>query len=101
MTRHGNKSIARASSTPRYTSSQSSYNANNKQEVEKPGMTSSIIQGFGLGAGQSIAYNIFRNNKEDNTYIPLSKQSYTKEYEQCMKDNNNDKELCKQFSDRV
>jgi hypothetical protein len=100
MTRHGNKSIARASS-PRHTSSPSSSNANNKQEVEKPGMTSSIIQGFGLGAGQSIAYNIFRNDKEDNTYTSPSKQSYTNEYEQCMKDINNDKELCKQFLDRV
>lgn len=59
----------------------------------RPGFFSNMWQGFGLGAGQAIAHNIFRSDpvvKHVHTSVP-------KEYDQCMKDNNNDKDLCKQF----
>ncbi len=74
--------------------------------VQKPGFFSNMWQGFGLGAGQSIAMNIFRSDPtvthvHENT-ISTTKQSklessLPKEFVQCMKDNNNDKDLCKQF----
>jgi hypothetical protein len=71
-------------------------------------------QGFGLGTGQSIAQNIFRS---DPKVVHVHETSYSngisspnklvtppkledvlpKEFVQCMKDNNNDKDLCKQF----
>jgi hypothetical protein len=61
--------------------------------VERPGFFSNMWQGFGLGAGQAIAHNWFRNDpvvKHVHEVMP-------KEYEQCMKDNQGDKDLCKQF----
>lgn len=74
---------------------------------EKPGFFSNMWQGFGLGAGQAIAHNIFRSNpvvnhvhhedaKQKNDSI---KACLPKEFVQCMKDNNNDKDLCKHFLD--
>jgi hypothetical protein len=60
-------------------------------------------QGFGLGAGQSIAMNIFRSDPkvthvhENVPATSTSESLYSKEYIQCLKDNSNDKDLCKQF----
>jgi hypothetical protein len=66
-------------------------------------------QGFGLGAGQSIAMNIFRSDPKvthvhENAAAPTVtantsslEKSLPKEFVQCMKENNNDKDLCKQF----
>lgn len=76
-----------------------------KVEVEKPGFFSNMWQGFGLGAGQSIAMNIFRSDPvvkhfhETPTVKATSEleSNLPKEFVQCMKDNNNDKDLCKQF----
>jgi hypothetical protein len=62
-------------------------------QQERPGFFSNIWQGFGLGTGQAIAHNMFRSDpmvKHEHISVP-------KEYDQCMKDNNNDKELCEQF----
>jgi hypothetical protein len=65
-----------------------------QQPQERPGFFSNMWQGFGLGAGQAIAHNMFRSNP----LVTVQHVSNTsKEYEQCMKDNNNDKDLCKQF----
>lgn len=68
-------------------------------QVERPGFFSNMWTGFGLGAGQSIAMNIFRSdpkvsNIQENITTPLN---LPKEFVQCMKDNNNNKDLCKQF----
>lgn len=60
---------------------------------ERPGFFSNMWQGFGLGAGQAIAHNMFRSNP----VVTVQHVSNSKEYEQCMKDNNNDKDFCKQF----
>ena len=83
-------------------------------QVQQPGFFSSIIQGFGLGAGQSIAHNIFRSNPTvthihetassastaSSALTNSSKtESLSKEYIQCMKDNNDDKDFCKMFLD--
>jgi len=93
--------------------SRSTNNSNNikpqqqSQQIQisqqSPGFISNVIQGFGLGAGQAIAHNIFRSDLVvTHTYNNIPKQQETnselpKEFVQCMKDNNNDKELCKQF----
>jgi hypothetical protein len=74
-------------------------------QVEKPGFFSNMWSGFGLGAGQSIAMNMFRSDPKV-THVHENTSSITpsnleanlpKEFVQCMKDNNNDKDLCKQF----
>jgi hypothetical protein len=63
-------------------------------------------QGFGLGAGQSIAMNIFRSDPKvthvhenaPSSVVPSTSESiYSKEYTQCMKDKYDDKEVCKQY----
>jgi hypothetical protein len=61
-------------------------------------------QGFGLGAGQAIAHNIFRSNPivnhvhHEDTMVK-NEANLPKEFVQCMKDNNNDKDLCKHLLD--
>jgi hypothetical protein len=64
-------------------------------KVEQPGFFSNVFQGFGLGAGQSIAMNIFRSPTEvKHTYeVPNQPNEYT----QCMKETQNDTEACKQY----
>ncbi len=70
--------------------------------VEKQGFFSNVWQGFGLGAGQAIAHNIFRSDPVATVkqQIEVAKPVITelpKEFVQCMKDNHNDTDLCKQF----
>jgi hypothetical protein len=78
--------------------------------VERPGFFSNLWQGFGLGAGQSIAFNMFRSDpvvKHVHETIPpiVSKtpaaDSLPNEYVQCMKESQNDKEACKQYLEQV
>ena len=90
--------------TPVTTSSVVTHN----HQVEKPGFFSNMWSGFGLGAGQSIAMNIFRSDpvvKHVHENKPATTSNLNdnlpKEYVQCMKDNNNDKDLCKQFLEQV
>lgn len=75
-------------------------------QVQQPGFFSNMWLGFGLGAGQSIAMNIFRSDPKvthvhENTLatssISTSESLYSKEYIQCMKDKYDDKEVCKQY----
>jgi len=75
-------------------------------QVQQPGFFSNMWQGFGLGAGQSIAHNIFRSDPKvthvhENTLatstVSTSESLYSKEYIQCMKDKYDDKEVCKQY----
>jgi hypothetical protein len=67
-------------------------------------------QGFGLGAGQSIAMNIFRSDPKvthvhenapstsiSSTASVNPETFYSKEFTQCMKDKWDDKETCKQY----
>ena len=74
-------------------------------EIERPGFFSNMWTGFGLGAGQSIAHNIFRSDPvvkhvHEPSVPAATAQSITapksdleahlpKEFIQCMKDNNN------------
>ncbi len=91
-------------SAPKYITPPSSMVSHNHQ-VERPGFFSNMWTGFGLGAGQSIAMNIFSSDpkvsqvKENSPSITPSniEVNFPKEFIQCMKDNNNDKDLCKQF----
>lgn len=72
-------------------------------QVQQPGFFSNMLQGFGLGAGQSIAMNIFRSDpvvKHTHENAPITSSlelKLPKEFVQCMKENNNDKDLCKQY----
>lgn len=77
-----------------------------KVEVEKPGFFSNMWTGFGLGAGQSIAMNMFRSDPKvthvhenaPTTNINTSSDIfYSKEFTQCLKDKYDDKEACKQY----
>jgi hypothetical protein len=97
-----------STSNQTYTSSKPSYTppqVQTPQSSQNPGFFSNMWQGFGLGTGQAIAHNIFRSDpvvKHTYENVPTSRESsldttLPKEYIQCMKDNNNDKELCKQF----
>lgn len=103
------KPIPTSTPTPYSSPSLTSQN----QQVERPGFFSNMWTGFGLGAGQSIAMNIFRSDpvvKHVHDTPPTTstlsttgqstisiEASLPKEFIQCMKDNNNDKDLCKQF----
>jgi hypothetical protein len=71
-------------------------------QVQQPGFFSNMWQGFGLGAGQSIAHNIFRSDpvvKHIHETPPNTNNlsNNSKEYIQCMKESNNDKEACKEY----
>lgn len=72
-------------------------------KVEQPGFFTNMWQGFGLGAGQAIAHNIFRSDPvvkhvhEGGAPVPAVVSELPKEFVQCMKDNQNDTDLCKQF----
>lgn len=91
--------------TSLYTPPQVQHNVS----IQKPGFFSNMWQGFGLGAGQSIAMNIFlsdptvshvHENIPKSTSLPNTtslEANLPKEFVQCVKDNNNDKDLCKQF----
>ena len=78
-------------------------------QVQQPGFFSNMWQGFGLGAGQSIAMNIFRSDPKvthvhenapatsSASNVSSSESLYSKEFTQCMKDKYDDKEVCKQY----
>jgi hypothetical protein len=76
-------------------------------QLERPGFFSNMWQGFGLGAGQSIAMNIFRsdpkvthvheNAPSTASGLSSSESLYSREFAQCLKDKYDDKEACKQY----
>lgn len=97
--------------TPSYSSSASSVQQHNVK-VEQPGFFSNVLQGFGLGAGQSLAFNLFRSSP---SVTPTSATTATtapviggttqdipfpKEYIQCMKEYNNNSDACKQYLEK-
>ena len=71
-------------------------------QVEKPGFFSNMWQVFGLGAGQSIAHNIFRSDPVV-THVNKSsslEEALPKEFVQCMKENDNDKDMCNKYLEK-
>jgi hypothetical protein len=79
-------------------------------KVEQPGFFSNVMQGFGLGAGQSMAFNLFKPFQSSSSSIvsstssvatpaatPVAAPELPKEYVQCMKEYDNKKDLCKQY----
>lgn len=83
---------------------------NHVHHVERPGFFSNLWQGFGLGAGQSIAFNMFRSDPvvkhvHETTPSVVSKtpsaDSLPNEYVQCMKESQNNAEACKQYLEQV
>ena len=66
--------------------------------IQQPGFFSNVMQGFGLGAGQSIAMNIFRSPTEVKHINESPTPSPTLSiYDKCIKDGNN-KESCTLYS---
>ena len=66
---------------------------------EKPSIGSTILQGFALGTGQSLAFNMFRSDPakdavKDAVKDPVKEINY-KEFVHCIKDN--PYEDCKQY----
>lgn len=97
------KPSASTASTPNTTSHPVVHQ---NHQVQQPGFFSNMWQGFGLGAGQSIAMNIFRSDPKvthvhENAPAPSVSTSteslYSKEFTQCLKDKYDDKETCKQY----
>jgi hypothetical protein len=96
-------------SPPAVTQSHSPSVVNHNHQVQQPGFFSNMWQGFGLGAGQSIAMNIFRSDPKvthvhenapvtsTSTITSNTESFYSKEYSQCLKDKWDDKEICKQY----
>lgn len=80
---------------------------NHSLQVQQPGFFSNMWQGFGLGAGQSIAFNMFRSDpvvKHVHESLPPSSalnSTLPKEYVQCMKESQNDADACKQYLEQV
>ncbi len=76
-------------------------------KVEQPGFFSNIMQGFGLGAGQSMAFNLFRSTPSTSiasigtSSVTATTQDipFPKEYIQCMKEYNNS-DACKQYLEK-
>lgn len=85
------------STQPVLTSAANTQTVHHQVEVERPGFFSNMWQGFGLGAGQAIAHNVFRSDPEVKVVHEHVTSNLPKEYVQCMKDNKDDKDLCKQF----
>ena len=70
------------------------------QPQQRPGFFSNMWQGFGLGTGMNIANSLFGQTTKTVVMAPAAEPLLPpkpKEYVQCMKDNDNDKELCEQF----
>jgi hypothetical protein len=77
-------------------------------QVQQPGFFSNMWQGFGLGAGQSIAFNMFRSDpvvkhvhESTALQLPVATDTLPKEYVQCMKESQNNAEACKQYLEQV
>jgi hypothetical protein len=77
-------------------------------QVQQPGFFSNMWQGFGLGAGQSIAFNMFRSDpvvkhvhESMPVQLPAATDTLPKEYVQCMKESQNNVEACKQYLEQV
>ena len=70
-------------------------------QMQPPGFFSSVIQGFGLGAGQSFAFNMFRSPEkvvvEHRPAAVTDRIPRSKEYTQCMEESKQDEEACRQF----
>ena len=67
-------------------------------QLERPGFFSNMWTGFGLGAGQSIAANIFRSPTEvvhTHQTIGAGSKYSSREFVQCMEESAKDFELCK------
>jgi hypothetical protein len=80
-------------------------NSLTNNQMQQPGFFSNIMQGFGLGAGQSIAMNIFRSEpkisykNENNEVKPLAnlESLHNTEYTACIKDKWNNVDICKEY----
>lgn len=76
-------------------------------KVEQPGFFSNVFQGFGLGAGQSMAFNLFRSTPSTTPVVTptsttnsIASEQFPKEYIQCMKEYNNNSDACKQYLEK-
>ena len=87
------KSFSTSTKTPAKTSPTSPTSIQHSVEVKQPGFFSNVFQGFALGTGQSLAFNLFRSDpvvKHEHIHVE------PKEYKQCMEDRQ-DEDYCKQY----
>ncbi len=72
-------------------------------KTENPGFFSNVFAGFGLGAGQAVAHNIFRSDPVVK-HVHEPQQTATKpppkEYIQCIQEHNDPKDCEKWLKDR-
>lgn len=68
-----------------------------RHTVEAPSFGQSMKQGFGFGMGSAIAHNIFGSSYVNNQTMSTAPIIKNPEYEKCMKESFNDKEVCKQY----
>ncbi len=67
-------------------------------KTENPGFFSNVFAGFGLGAGQAVAHNIFRSDPvvkhvhEPTAQIKPEIKPPSKEYIQCIQEHNDPKD---------
>ncbi len=93
-------SVSQSSPKTPITTSQSSSIVQHNHQIQQPGFFSNILQGFGLGTGQAIAHNIFRSDpvvKHVNVPNTNDIKSEPPAYVQCMKEYNDNKDLCQQY----
>ena len=83
-----------------------------KLQMDEPDFFSNMWQGFSIGAGQSIAFNMFRSDSvvkhvyetpppSSASTLPILNSALPKEYIQCMKESQNDEDACKQYLKQV
>lgn len=87
-------------SAPVSTPSHNAPAVQHNHQIQQPGFFSNILQGFGLGTGQAIAHNIFRSDpvvKHVNVPNTNDIKSEPPAYVQCMKEYNDNKDLCRQY----
>jgi hypothetical protein len=98
-----NKQVSPSPSPVTPNSLPSTSHANTVATVQQssvlPGLFSNIISGFGLGAGQSIAFNLFRPSSVSPIIENPKNKDFSQDYVQCVKDNR-DEELCKKLFDK-
>jgi hypothetical protein len=109
--RSSSRSKTSSFSSSKQITQQSQVPVQHNVKVEQPGFFSNMWQGFGLGAGQAIAHNIFRSDPVvQHVHTPQSptssqpihdrsklEENLPKEFVQCMKEYDNNKDLCKQY----
>ncbi len=92
----GSSSVSKPSYKPTTTTTTS--HVSHSVDIKQPGFFSNVFQGFGLGTGQSLAFNMFRSDPVvKHQHIQVDPKT-TQEYQQCMQDYDNESHSLQQFA---